>query len=245
MIYKYVKKKEPYNDLSSGRVLYNAPGFTAFPVRLASEIAQRCFAILESMGSKGPFTIYDPCCGGAYLLTYLGFLHSNRLYKIIASDYTPRAIDIAKKNLSLLQIKGIKKRIDELNSLANTYCKSSHKEAGRSALNLLKLIKPSMEIVCFKADITQESDDPFKADIIIVDFPYGSLTQWNTIEADPLDAFFKNIISYLKLETSILVIVTDKSQKLMPSTFKRIEYFKIGKRQVSLFLAKPTTLNNS
>jgi len=144
MIYKYAKKKEPYNDWSSGRVLYNAPGFTAFPVRLATEIAQRCFNILESSGSKGPFVLYDPCCGGAYVLTYLGFLHANRFYKIIASDCNHRSLDIAKKNLSLLQIEGLKRRINELNSLSKTYGKTSNKEAVHSALNLLKLIKKNL-----------------------------------------------------------------------------------------------------
>lgn len=46
MQYRFEKLKESYEDLSSGRVLYNTPGISAFPVRLASKIAMRCFSIL-------------------------------------------------------------------------------------------------------------------------------------------------------------------------------------------------------
>lgn len=92
MKYKYIEKKENYEYLSSGRVLYSLPGQSAFPVRLSSEIIQRCFALLEARGNKGPYTIYDPCCGGGYLLTTLGFLYHNYFKKIYASDINPQAI---------------------------------------------------------------------------------------------------------------------------------------------------------
>ena len=42
MTYKFAVNKLNYEDLSSGRVLYNAPGLTGFPVRLVDEIVQRC-----------------------------------------------------------------------------------------------------------------------------------------------------------------------------------------------------------
>lgn len=76
MHYKYINSKESYGDLASGKVLYNFLGLTAFPVRLANEMMQRCFAYLKNLNCNAPFTIYDPCCGGGYILTTLGFLHS-------------------------------------------------------------------------------------------------------------------------------------------------------------------------
>lgn len=124
MSYSYCITNRSFEYLSSGNVLYNAPGLTAFPVRLASEIAQRCFHELEQSGHDGPYTIYDPCSGGAYLLASVGFLHGNRIKKIIASDCEIIAIDIARKNLSLLNIKGINERIQNLIKLEEEYKKA-------------------------------------------------------------------------------------------------------------------------
>ena len=59
MKYRFAVEKEDYTDFASGRVLYSAPGTTGFPVRLASEIIQRAFAILSEQGQRGPYTIYD------------------------------------------------------------------------------------------------------------------------------------------------------------------------------------------
>jgi 23S rRNA (guanine2535-N1)-methyltransferase len=44
MQYKYEKTMLDYSDLASGRVFYSLPGHPAFPIRLASEIFQRCLA---------------------------------------------------------------------------------------------------------------------------------------------------------------------------------------------------------
>ena len=54
-----------YEDLASGRVLYNQHGTTAFPVRLASEIFLRAKQHLTRKGNAGPYHLYDPCGGGA------------------------------------------------------------------------------------------------------------------------------------------------------------------------------------
>lgn len=53
MEYIYESAQRSYEDFASGRVLYNAQGTTSFPVRLASEIAQRCFQLLEKKGYTG------------------------------------------------------------------------------------------------------------------------------------------------------------------------------------------------
>ena len=42
MQYRYVTEKESYEDFAAGRVLLSQSGMTSFPVRLASEIFQRC-----------------------------------------------------------------------------------------------------------------------------------------------------------------------------------------------------------
>ncbi len=44
MQYHYVYQAKDYSHFSSGRVFHSLPGHPAFPVRLASEIFQRCIA---------------------------------------------------------------------------------------------------------------------------------------------------------------------------------------------------------
>ncbi len=50
MPYQFAVDRPNYSDLASGRVLYSVPGHHAFPVRLASEIFQRCLAYLRAAG---------------------------------------------------------------------------------------------------------------------------------------------------------------------------------------------------
>ena len=61
MPYQHALERQDYTDLSSGRVLYNQPGAPAFPVRLASEILQRCLTLREADGNASPCQIFDPC----------------------------------------------------------------------------------------------------------------------------------------------------------------------------------------
>ena len=42
--------------------------------------------------------------------------------------------------------------------------------------------------------------------------------------------FFSNIIKYLKPHSSVLAIIADKNQKLIPVGLKKIEKFKLGKK---------------
>lgn len=237
MIYKFINRKNSYEDLASGRVLYNFPGLTAFPARLADEITQRCFANLEKLNCKGPFILYDPCCGGGYLLATIGFLHKNKIAKIMASDYSIEVLNQAKRNLSLLQIEGLEARINAIKELLQLYNKDSHKQALESAIRLKDIIVNSaISIECSTNDITAKSEAKFKADIIITDLPYGDLTSWKTENFNPIEAFFSNIIPYLKPKKSILAVIHTKNQKLVSPLLEKIESFKVGKRQVSFFI---------
>ncbi|NDO51129.1 hypothetical protein FMM75_17520 [Lachnospiraceae bacterium MD335] len=44
-------------------------------------------------------TIYDPCCGGGYALTVLGFFHNHDIKKMYGSDIKPNMVSYAKKML--------------------------------------------------------------------------------------------------------------------------------------------------
>src|SRR5512143_549990 len=99
MQYQYATEKVAYSDFTSGRVFYSLPGYPAFPVRLASEIFQRCLAHRAAVyGVSTPCALYDPCCGGAYLLSVLAYLHGEHLREVMASDIDENAVALAKRN---------------------------------------------------------------------------------------------------------------------------------------------------
>ena len=85
-------KKINYEILAAGNVLHGAKGMPNFPVKLANEIFSRS---LGYSTKKEKLTIYDPCCGGGYLLTAIGYLNGNTIAPIIGSDIDDRSLDWA------------------------------------------------------------------------------------------------------------------------------------------------------
>ncbi|NLM44744.1 MAG: hypothetical protein GX201_12175 [Clostridiales bacterium] len=237
MKYKFETDKRDFSDFSSGRVLYNAANTTAFPVRLASEIAQRCFDILEKKGVYSPYKIYDPCCGGGFLLTTIGFLHYDKILELIATDYDDYVLETARKNLSLLSKEGLNKRKKEIEEYIKKFGKESHMEALKSIDYLETLIgAKKIEIRCMKRDITDIRDFPIKdVNIIITDIPYGNIVSWEGRNNNPLENLFENCYKALDKKRSVLVIVADKKSKLKHKSFERVQYFKLGKRQIGFF----------
>lgn len=253
MRYRYEKEDKNYEDFASGRVLYNQKGATSFPVRLASEVFLRAMSYLEQKNMKKPISIYDPCCGGGYLLAILFFLHGRSISKIYASDIDEEMIDLARRNLHLLKIEGINKRINELQNDIEKFNKESHKNALKSAINLKKVLSSIdfiPEIECFLANALDDiiiKDKKFKdkasgekgitekVDLVITDIPYGNMVKWENGVADDkknLKLFLNSVLSILK-EESILVIISEKKQKIEDDKYNRIKHFTIGKRRVS------------
>lgn len=140
MKYRFETIKRDFSDFSSGRVLYNAANTTAFPIRLASEITQRAFNTLEKNGAYEPYKIYDPCCGGGFLLTTIGFLYHHLISELIATDSDDEVLEIAKKNLSLLSKEGLDRRKEEINGYIKVFRKDSHMQALKSINHLETLI---------------------------------------------------------------------------------------------------------
>ncbi|BFH16114.1 hypothetical protein J6TS7_11870 [Paenibacillus dendritiformis] len=242
MEYIFETKQNGYEDFASGRVLYNARGTTAFPVRLASEIMQRCFRHLEGKGNDEPYAVYDPCCGGAYMLTVVGLLHGHRMKRVVASDVNPEVLGIAEKNLSLLSADGMSRRKKELAYLLGQYNKPSHREALESVEKLAPLLtRSNIEETCsFHHDVTATAaaDLPVQAggiDIVLTDLPYGEIVHWQSECGNPLSRFFDNMYARLEPERSVMAVIADKRQKLRHDKFRRLEAFKVGKRQVAIF----------
>jgi 23S rRNA (guanine2535-N1)-methyltransferase len=62
---------------------------------------------------------------------------------------------------------------------------------------------------------------------------------------DPIQALFDNAYSAINNSCSIVAVIADKNQKLQHERFKRIQYFKIGKRQIAFFEPLPQQLDGS
>lgn len=231
MQYKYCGD-ENFEDLSSGRVIIHRSGTTNFPVRLSQEIYCRC---LSYMKSRENLTVYDPCCGGGYLLTILGFLNPFKISQLIGSDIDENAVQLAGDNLTVLSAEGINKRKEHLLSLYEQHKKPSYAETIKSAERLSVLAEQrNINIRVFTADALKYdyANSDFKADIIITDVPYGNLTSWQG-DGFEMNALLDNLILCLKPD-SVLAVCSDKSQKINNTNYKRLEKQLIGKRKFEI-----------
>lgn len=243
MEYKFAPN-ENYEDLSCGRVIYHRTGFSNYPVRLASEILQQGLEIIEKPIEKPieKISIYDPCCGGGYLLTVLGFLHRDRIQKLYGSDISLEANELAVSNLKLLTTDGMLIRKEQLEAIYQDYQKNSHLEAIESANRLLKMTQGEINYQIFNRDILDLTETDSKTpvvDIIITDVPYGNLVSWSCEEAfdkeSPINRMLDNLLVNLK-ENSILVISSDKKQKINNSNYTRVKKLQIGKRKIEFLM---------
>lgn len=235
MEYQYCENQN-FEDFASGRVIVHRSGYTNFPVRLAQEIFGRCF---YHLGSPDKICLYDPCCGGGYLLTVLGFLNYETIKMMMASDVSDEALQLANENLSLLHKKGLEQRIRQLKHLQLLHNKTSHTEALISAENLLNIVKNAaneIEYQVFHTDILSEhplDQHPFKADLIITDVPYGNLVKWQNSDGEPVN-LLDQLLPAVK-EGSIVAICSDKAQKFQSEHFRRVEKQVIGRRLFQIF----------
>lgn len=246
MQYKYVLEQPDYSDYTSGRVFYSLPGHPAFPVRLASEVFQRCIALRQSLyQASEPCCLYDPCCGAAYHLSVLAFLHGEHLSKVFGSDVDEKAVALARRNLGLVSVAGLDARIGEISEFIERYQKDSHKEALASALVLrdrIAKVSPQhpLRVGAFQANATDAQAmlanlPPHSVDIVFTDVPYGQHSHWQTTEpgVSPLWAMLEALLQLLS-PASVVAVASDKQQKVAHAGYQRVEHFQLGKRRVVL-----------
>lgn len=246
MQYKYVKEQPDYSDFTSGRVFYSLPGHPAFPVRLASEIFQRCMARRAAIyQDSSPCSLYDPCCGAAYHLAVLAYFHGESIREVIGSDVDEKAVAFAERNLGLLGVAGLDKRIHEISALIGQYNKDSHRDALQSAHILRNRLTAltedhALETRVFQASATDRREilnyiKPKSVDIVFTDVPYGQHSHWRDSDSnelsDPLGSMLGLLLDILS-SSSIVAIVSDKGQKVLHEGYQRIEQFQIGKRRM-------------
>jgi hypothetical protein len=246
MQYKYVKEQLDYSDYTSGRLFYSLPGHPAFPVRLASEIFQCCVASRETLYKNSrPCTLYDPCCGAAYHLSVLAYLHGENIREVIGSDIDEEAVALAKRNLGLLNIAGLDRRIGEISEMLEEYHKDSHKDAlasGHILKNRISVLTRERPFVTrvFQANAIDinaiiKNVKTGSVDIVFTDVPYGQHSHWHGSDSNalinPIWSMLNALIGILS-PTSVVAIASDKQQKGSHESYQRIEQFQIGKRRV-------------
>jgi hypothetical protein len=248
MPYRYAIKRQDYRDYASGRVFYGQAGQPAFPIRLASEVVQRCFALHRAQGKPGPYVLYDPLCGGAYLLTTLAYQHWADIAQIVGSDVDAQALPLAERNLGLLTVAGIDRRMAELARMLEAYGKASHQAALESAQRLrgrlmTSLASHSIQTRTFEGDAMDRralerglAGTP--VDIVLTDVPYGRGSAWQTSPgastvAPPLWQMLEALSAVVSIGT-VVAIVADKRQRIAHEGYRRIERFRLGKRQIAL-----------
>jgi hypothetical protein len=247
MQYKFVQNREDYEKYAAGGVLFAAPGHTAFPIRLSNEIFERCMAFRESEGESRPCILYDPCCGSAYHLTTLAYFNWNKIQRIIGSDINPEALSLAARNLSLLKLEGIDKRIEELSSMLQQFGKESHATSSKNAVILRQELSGfienhTIETHLFRADATDSAAvsaglSGIKVDVVITDIPYGQHSQWqfdSRISAstpEPLHQMLDSLLSVLSSK-AIVAIAAAKDGRIAHERYEQLKKVKTGKRQV-------------
>lgn len=237
--YRYATARQNYEDYSSGRVFYSSPGATGFPVRLATESFQRCAQRLSEKGLAPPYTLYDPCCGGGYSASVIGYLHGDRIQKIYCSDVSEQALDLARRNLALLTPAGLDERTGEIRRLIENYNKESHRDALKSASRLkyqLTAHRSQIQTKCFRFDILGNDDlsrQLEKVDLVLTDLPYGQAVSWSgaTDHDPPEQRLLTNLRPVLK-PTSLVALTTSKTQPFAHEGYRRLEQTKIGKRRL-------------
>ena len=230
MEYKYCKNGN-FEDYASGRVIYSDAGVPNFPVRLINEIFGHA---LEISGVKENLCVYDPCCGGGYSLTVLGFWHGDKIKKLCGSDIDSDMVQIARKNTSLLTKEGLMTRRQELEKLYALHSKPSHAEALESLERLSRKVKDAIELHIFEADCTKELALP-APDIIITDIPYGDLVSWEGGSTSPLEDMFTQLTA-ISYEKTVLAVSMDKKQKVVSAAWKRVRKQLIGKRKFEIYV---------
>lgn len=269
--YRFATEAANYADYGGGAVLYSAPGRPGFPVRLASELFQRASAFRQSENgvSARPWVLYDPCCGGANLLTVLKLLHWEHIGPIIGSDIDPDALKIAACNFALLQPGGLRSRIDALDRLAAQFGKESHALHAAAARRLLGQMEPQdqaapavttlahadvLDAPALAQAIRTQAPAENAIDIVLCDLPYGETTRWDSKSEGTLSAVEPGLwasdraatqllhsVAGLLAPGAIVGLVARRGQlpRAAPQPYARVQRAGFGRREVIFWRFRP------
>lgn len=238
MSYRFTDTAQDHSDLASGFVLRSAPGFPAFPVRLAQELFLRCAANLPA---SVPLTLWDPCCGSGYLAAVTGLLNRPRLGQLVCSDVSPDAVALASRNLSLLTEAGLEERARELEDSAVRFEKPEFGSRAAAARRLGAALRtgggdlPSVTMVADVFNLPALAEVP-AADVVITDVPYGDQTSWEgSVPAadDALAALLRSLCEVLP-EHAVVAICARQRRISFDPPIRALDRFRVGHRAAFL-----------
>jgi tRNA G10 N-methylase Trm11 len=203
-------------------------------------------AIRKACGERGTVTLYDPCCGGASLLGSVGFLHGEAIDRIVGSDVDEGILPLAARNLGLLTVEGMDRRMAELHELEQHFGKTSHRQALESARRMrervldLRRMRPLATRV-FAADALSPASvgsclASERIDLVVTDVPYGSGSAWSVsepVQGRPAHAMLEALLPHLAPH-SLVAVCADKAQRIAHEAYRRLEQFQVGKRRVAI-----------
>lgn len=241
-----------YSAYASGQVFYSRPGFPAFPVRIASEVFSRSVSLLNEREVAPPYVLYDPCCGSAQFLTTLCPLSRDLLSHLIGSDIRIEAVALAQKNLDLLTVAGMEKRINELRGLIEKFGKESHKVTLQHAISFrdqlmeLRRLHPIATKVfqadVLKLDTIQNNLEGIEPTLVITDIPYGQGTVWASDlpsgKNSPAEKMLETLLSVLPRD-AVVAVASDRQQKVRHPAYIKRSHLKVGKRRVVFLTLQP------
>lgn len=235
MVYRFALARGNHEALVG--VLHSAPGFPAFPVRLADEIFQR----IRAVRPDGPVSVWDPCCGSGHLLTVLTSLHRAAISEVVATDADPAAIALAARNLGLLSETGLRARAAELDDRSTRFGRPGYAAAAAEARRMAgRLVRAGgdVPVSLARADALDADDlhralDGRRPEVVITDVPYGERTSWSGPRAGlGLEGMLRALATVL--DRDAVVAVAARGRTVDTGGRRRIASFRVGTRAVVL-----------
>lgn len=226
-------------------ILVSAPGRPTLPVRLTLELFGRAHAML----GPAPVTVWDPCCGAGTTLAVLGLCRGPALSGLVGSDVDPSPLDLARRNLSLLDPGGLDARAAELEELAARHGKPGYSASAAAARRLVAVPVPvSYELAV--ADATEVATTAplvsrHRPQVVIADLPHGIQTWWSgpagadaggDPPADPAPVLLAALASVLTPDA--VIALAGRGRKLtLPAGTRALDRFRVGHRAVAIVRA--------
>ena len=223
------------------------PGQVATPLRLVDELFQSGLEALGAAGVTVPVTLYEPCCGTAYHLAALAFLHGSYIATILASDVNASVLAIAQRNLDLLTLAGLDQRTAAIQQAYAAYGKSSHREAlhaaGRLRFVLETRAPPAIETRVFESNVFNPAAGfgntaPHTVSLVLTDLPYGQGSRWQTpwletevaISDTQLANHLLTVLEPILQPKAVVCLLAPKTVKVSLDRFKPLRRFSARKR---------------
>lgn len=230
------------NHAALDAVLASAPGRPTLPVRLTVELAGRARAHLPA---GAPLTVWDPCCGAGVTLTVLGLLVPG-LARLTGTDADPEPLDLARRNLALLDPGGLTARAAHLDALAARHGKPSYADAATAARTLVPAGAPAWSVAATDARDTAAvrsllaGADRHGAgpDLVLADLPHGHRTTWaaSPTRQDPGVEFLRAVATVLRPDAVVVAVGRGRTVPL-PGGARPLERVRVGHRAAVLVRA--------